>query len=122
MPFTPKTRPCSSGVLALESPGNAERDDQHTNHREGDGTHATSARQDNTGLVLDRDDTVRCGLVVDAAIVVVVFDDDGGMRGVSAVVLAINLHADGAGELVVAGRRFGLGERVLAVLQSPEVS
>ena len=28
MPFTPKTRPCSSGVLALESPGNAERDDE----------------------------------------------------------------------------------------------
>lgn len=65
-------------------------------------------------------DTVRCGLVVAVAIVVVVGDGDGGIRGVSAVVLAINLHADGAGELVVAGRRFGLGQRVLAVLQSPE--
>ena len=61
-------------------------------------------------------------LAVDAAIVVVVGDGDGGIRVVSAVVPAINLHADGAGELVVAGRRFGLGERVLAVLQSLEVN
>lgn len=107
MPFTPKTRPCSSGVLALESPGNAERDDQHTDHREGDGAHATSARQDSTGLVLDRDNAVRCGLVVSGVIVVVVVGDvDGGIRSVGAVVRTIDLHTDGAGKLVVAGRRF----------------
>ena len=45
----------------------------------------------------------RCGLVVSGVIVVVVVGDvDGGIRSVGAVVRTIDLHADGAGELVVA--------------------